>query len=438
MKVPARAFARPAQRATTAGVRAVFPFVTETGTGARGVYVGRDLHGGSFFHDPFDACERNLVTGPNMVVFGRVGRGKSALVKSYIWRQVAFGRHAIVIDPKGEYGPLARACGSEPLRLAPGGNARLNPFGFAPGDSRDKDTGALGVLLAFAGAALGRALAPVEKAACARALETAASDGTLVLPRLVDAFTRPAAVSCDAAGFSGTELFAAGREVAFELRRLCDGDLRGMFDGPTSPRVELASPVVVIDLSAVYGSAELGLVMALVRAFVESRLQDAAQRCLVVLDEAWAVLGNLATAQWLRSTFKLARSHGTANVCVLHRPSDLGAAGDAASEQVRHAEGLVAESETCVLYAQPAGEVDAAVRMLGLNDAEAALLPGLGRGLALWKVGSRRFLVAHRLGSHERVLTDSDADSDVEWRGGDVSAGLRAAQHGGQGAPGPG
>lgn len=409
LKAFARPFARPAQRATSAGVRAVFPFVTETGTGPGGIYVGRDLHGGSFFHDPFDACARNLVTGPNMVVFGRVGRGKSALVKTYIWRQLAFGRRAIVIDPKGEYGPLAHACGTEPLRLAPGGGARLNPFGFALGASDHGEAGAVGILLTLAAAALGRALAPVEKAACTRALDTAAAGGELVLGRVVDALAAPEASGGDPAGFTAAELATAGREVAFELRRLCDGDLRGMFDGPTTTRVDLGSPVVVIDLSAVYGSEELGLVMTLVRAFVESRLRDVGQPRLVVLDEAWAVLGNLATAQWLRSTFKMARSHGTANVCVLHRPSDLGAAGDSASEQVRHAEGLVGESETCVLYAQPSGEIDAAARMLGLNSAEAALLPGLGRGVALWKVGSRRFLVSHTLGSRERAFTDTDA-----------------------------
>jgi hypothetical protein len=32
-------------------------------------------------------------------VIGQIGRGKSALVKSYLWRQLVFGRQACVIDP---------------------------------------------------------------------------------------------------------------------------------------------------------------------------------------------------------------------------------------------------------------------------------------------------------------------------------------------------
>jgi hypothetical protein len=37
------------------------------------------------------------------------------------------------------------------------------------------------------------------------------------------------------------------------------------------------------------------------------------------------------------------------------------------------------------------------------------LLPQLPRGVALWKVGSRSFLVEHRVGRHERSLIDTDA-----------------------------
>ena len=57
--------------------------------------------------------------------FGQIGRGKSSFVKSYLWRQAVFGRRAWVVDPKGEYGPLARAWGVAPVALYPGGSVRL-------------------------------------------------------------------------------------------------------------------------------------------------------------------------------------------------------------------------------------------------------------------------------------------------------------------------
>jgi len=35
-----------------------------------------------------------------MVVFGQIGRGKSAFVKTFLWRQAVFGRRAWVVDPR--------------------------------------------------------------------------------------------------------------------------------------------------------------------------------------------------------------------------------------------------------------------------------------------------------------------------------------------------
>jgi hypothetical protein len=62
-----------------------------------------------------------------------------------------------------------------------------------------------------------------------------------------------------------------------------------------------------------------------------------------------------------------------------------------------------------VVYGQPPGEVESAGSLLGLTSTEADLLPQLGRGVALWKVGQRSFLVEHHLAATERPLVDTDA-----------------------------
>ena len=41
-----------------------------------------------------------------MIVLGKLGQGKSALVKTLLWRMLLFGRRAFVLDVKREYGPL--------------------------------------------------------------------------------------------------------------------------------------------------------------------------------------------------------------------------------------------------------------------------------------------------------------------------------------------
>jgi hypothetical protein len=47
--------------------------------------------------------------------------------------------------------------------------------------------------------------------------------------------------------------------------------------------------------------------------------------------------------------------------------------------------------------------------LLSLSATETDLLPQLRRGIALWKVGQRSFLVQHRLSAMERSIVDTDA-----------------------------
>ena len=86
--------------------------MAEGGLGGRGAYIGRDLFGGSFTYDAFELYEQGVITSPNMVVAGQLGRGKSALVKSFALREMTFGRRIVVMDPKGEYAALARRAGA--------------------------------------------------------------------------------------------------------------------------------------------------------------------------------------------------------------------------------------------------------------------------------------------------------------------------------------
>jgi hypothetical protein len=214
------------------------------------------------------------------------------------------------------------------------------------------------------------------------------------------------------------DLLEDGRDVALELRRLVHGDLCGMFDGPTTPGLDLSAPLVVLDLSALYTSAALGVLMACATAWLQAALARTTAsdpssvgpgRFFLVVDEAWAILSNLGVARWLQSSWKLSRSFGVSNVAVLHRVSDLRSVGASDSEQVALAQGLLSDSETRVVYAQAPGELAAAAELLSLSHTEVELLPQLRRGIALWKVGQRSFLVQHRLSTSERHIVDTDA-----------------------------
>ena len=453
----------PAHHATTRHLGAAYPFASAEGLGDEGTLIGHDVFGGTFSYDPFELYSRGVLTNPNMLVFGQIGRGKSAFVKSFLWRQAVFGRRAWVVDPKGEYGRLAQALGTVPICLRPGGNVRINPLDTPPsssdaspafdgGQAHGLETSARGearsvlgesrsaagaeivrqraeLLAALGEASLGRSLLPEERAALDLAVSAASTDTgsgeakgntgrarrraarcpAPTLPDVVEAMLDPSASSARLVHTDVAGLAADGRKLALELRRLVAGDLRGMFDGLTTPGIDLEGRLVVLDLSAVYRSAALGILMTCATAWLQASLAArGAGQVIVVVDEAWAILGNLAVARWLQSSWKLSRAYGVANLAVLHRLSDLGASGPSGSEQAGLARGLLADSETRVVYAQSPGELGGARSSLGLGSTEAALLAGLGRGMALWQVGRRSFVVQHVLAPAERGICYTD------------------------------
>lgn len=402
----------PAHRATTAQLGAAYPFMAEAPLGCPGPCIGRDLLSGAFAYDPFALYRGGALTDPNVVVLGQIGRGKSALVKTYLWRQSQRGARVFVVDPKGEYGPLGHRWGVTPLRLTPGGALRLNPLDDPGPDGPERSRRRAALLSSLAEACLRRPLRPAERAALDAALAATEADtaGNPVLPGVVGRLLDPDREAAAAVGTTTAGLAGDGRDVALELRRLVAGDLRGMFDGPTSPGVRTGDRFSVLDLSAVYGSAALGVIMTCAAAWVQAGLGPAAgdSARILVVDEAWAILGHPATADWLRASWKLARAWGVSNMAVVHRLSDLAAAGPPGSREAALAEGLLADSQTRIVYAQPPGETDAARRALGLTDTEADLVGRLRRGVALWKVGSRSYLVEHRVAPGEAALVDTD------------------------------
>jgi type IV secretory pathway VirB4 component len=406
----------PPHACTTAHLQAVYPFMASPGLGGRGVYIGRELMGGSFCFDPWELYAQGILTNPNMLIAGQVGRGKSSLVKSLLVRQQVFGRKAAVLDPKGEYGPLAEAIGASVISLRPGGSVRLNPLDPGPG-ARDLPEEEIirrqvSLLTSVVSASLNRPLRPEEATACDLALDAVKRGGVTepTLPEVVLALLQPDEIAAARIHTTREELARASREVALELRRMCEGDLRGMFDGQTNVQVDWDGPLVVLDLSALFASPALGLVMTCAIAWLQAVIsRPNAGKRFVVIDEAWAVLNNVGIARWLQQSYKLSRAYGVSNVAVVHRLSDLKAAGSNGSEAFALAQGLLSDTETRVIYAQPHSEIELATQMLGLNTTEAELLPMLGRGQALWKVARGSHLVQHQLGNKERAIVDTDS-----------------------------
>src|SRR5438105_6045021 len=181
---------RPAHRCTTRHAQAIYPFIAAGGLGGRGVFIGRDASGGAFCFDPWVLYGDGVLDDPNVIVLGKLGQGKSALVKTLLWRMLLFGRRAFVLDVKREYGSLCEAAGVRAISLRPGGGVRLNPLA-----SRPEEHAQLELLRAVAATALGGSPTQIEAAALREALHAvrARGVGEPTLPEIAAAIFAPTA-----------------------------------------------------------------------------------------------------------------------------------------------------------------------------------------------------------------------------------------------------
>jgi len=421
--VSVRGTERPGHRCTTRHAQAIYPFVAVGGLGGRGVFIGRDSTGGAFCYDPWVLYGDGALDDPNAIVLGKLGQGKSALVKTLLWRMLLFGRRAFVLDVKREYGPLCAAVGVEPVALVPGGGVCLNPLA-----SRPEEHAQLELLRAVTVTALGGPLTQIEAAALREALRTvrAKSSADPTLPQIAAVLFNPSGEMAERLRTTTVRLAAGGRRAALAIQDLCEGPLHGMFDGPTTSGLDLDAKLLVLDLHAVRDSPAVGILMACATAWMSALLARMAERpgrerLINVADESWKIVQHTGLGEWFQSNFKLARQFGVMNVVVLHKLADLQGAGDAGSRAARIAEGLVADASTLIVYHQDESQVPLTRTLLGLSESEAQLISMLSAGQALWRVGSRSFVVQHYRSRFEAGLTNTD--TGMKLSGGQVVRG---------------
>lgn len=125
----------------TSTLATLFPFSGATLQMEGGVLLGTNVE--THAHvvlDPFSPTLLNY----NQVVVATSGAGKSYTVKCLVTRTAPHEGQTLIIDPTGEYAPVARAVGGRVIRLCAGSPHRINPLDLplAPaqddGDSADE------------------------------------------------------------------------------------------------------------------------------------------------------------------------------------------------------------------------------------------------------------------------------------------------------------
>ena len=434
-------------RMTSDQAPVLWPFITGPGLPPTGALIGVDqLRGGCFYADPggWVLDDSIGVTNPNVFVFGKPGRGKSATIKSFALGLMPFGYRVLIAgDPKDEYEPLCRALGVEPIAIGHGLAARINPLAFGPlgtgWDGLPAAEAKRRVAIVFArwltlvrglvgSQRIGEArvpFGPVEEVAVKTALAHLTghshANTTLVettIPKLWRMLDEPTDELVGECRYATTRQFLdETRLLRDALGQLVSGALAGLFDGPTTIDIDWTAPIQTLSLSRLeaLGDDAVGIALTCLNSWSRGMRELAAPGDLriVVRDESWKQLrlGPEAVKSF-DADLRLSRRDGDVQVAVAHKPSDLLTAGDAGSQAVAIAKDLLHLADTHILHGQDPAVADDLHRLLGLSSIEQNLVTTWamqGRGRALWCVGDQRYKVLTILHPAERALFDTDA-----------------------------
>lgn len=424
----------PEYQATTVQACGLFPFVAGSGAPATGVPFGRHMMWGEVVCcDPFSWMDVGLTTNRGVFILGQPGTGKSAAGKRICRALMAFGVTPLFLgDAKPDYTSVVHSAGGQVIRIGRGLD-RINPLDAGPLGSalahldgpraeqlrleiRGRRLNATLALCALVrtDATIGNAEETVIGASVDLLAEKQGSTGDPTIPDVLRLIREaPQRLISAAEVDSEAEYRDETRRLRQTLRMLCEGSLKGVFDGPTTTPIDLGAPAVSVDISAVVSAGDTLLSAAMLSTWsygfavidASTALAEAGlappRRYLAVLDELWRALrGAPGLVDHADALTRVYRGRNVAHMMMTHSLDDLNALPTESDRS--KARGFIDRCAITILAGLPMRELDQVAQIVPMSDGEKSMVtswsspetwqPGArhpGRGKYLIKTGQR-------------------------------------------------
>ena len=355
----------------TTSLATTFPFTTSELTANEGIIYGINEHNGSLI-----IFDRFSLENANSVVFAKSGAGKSYFVKLEAVRSMMFGTQLIIIDPEREYFNLAKAVGGEYINFSSESPVKINPFDLSSIQHADDDN-ELGIkilsLTGFLKLVLGT-LDSSQSAILDRALITTYRLRGITMDPHTQKLPPPLMEDLYKVLIGMEE--APAKELAFRLERFIKGSLAGIFSAPSN--INLDNNLVVFSVRDLADQLR-PLAMYLILDYIWTKVRSTMQKRLLIVDEAWYMMQNQDSAEFLTGMAKRARKYYLGVTTITQDVEDfLG---------TERGKAIISNSSIQVLLKQAPSSIDKIAETFNLSEGEKMLLLSAGVGQGLFFAG---------------------------------------------------
>lgn len=354
----------------TTSLATTFPFTTSELTSNEGIIYGINEHNGSLI-----IFDRFSLENANSVVFAKSGAGKSYMVKLEAVRYLMFGTQVIIIDPEHEYLKLCQAVGGQYIDFSSNSAVNINPFELSSiAEAGENELGrkiltltgflklVLGQLDASQSAILDRALITTYRL---KGITQDPKTQQLPPPLMEDLYKV----------LVGMEDKNA-QELAYRLERFIKGSLAGIFSAQSN--LHLNSSLIVFSVRDLADQLR-PLAMYLILDYIWTKIRRDIQKRLLVVDEAWYMMQNEDSAEFLVGIAKRARKYYLGVTTITQDVEDFLAED--------RGKAIISNSSIQVLLKQAPASIEKVAKVFNLSEGEKLLLLSAGVGQGLFFAG---------------------------------------------------
>jgi type IV secretory pathway VirB4 component len=375
----------------TTSLASTFPFTSAVLTQNRGVMYGVNQQNGSLI-----IFDRFSLENANEIILGKSGAGKSYLIKLEIMRQFMLGAEVIVIDPEGEYPPIAPELGGEVVEFSSGSTIKINPFDMSGVYEEGENELGLKVLSlhGLLSIIMGDMDAEHDAILDRAMIETYRQKGITTDPATQK--RQPPLMEDLYKVLLGYET-APARDLAYRLEKFIKGSAAGIFNQQSN--FDITNSLTIFSIRNLE-EALRPIAMHIILDFVWTKVKKTLKKRLLILDEGWYMMKYEDSASFVYSIAKRARKYYLGMTTATQDVEDF--------IKTQYGKAVLTNSSIQILLKQGTAEVDMIAETFYLSEGEKALLLSADVGEGLFFAGQNHVAMKTFAAPFENELITSN------------------------------